>query len=331
METPLISVIVPAYNIEKYIARCLDSIIEQTYRKLEIIVVDDGSGDSTGAIIDEYKEKDNRVIPIHKKNGGVSTARSTGLSISTGEYIGFVDGDDYIEPEMYEVLINNILKYHADISHCGYKMVFPDGHEDLYYGSGKLVEQNHREGVRDLLTGDFVEPGLWNKLYHRSIVEGYNESLLWDETIQINEDLLMNYIFFSKAKNAVYEDLPMYHYILRNGSAVTSNLKPYKITDPKKVLERILEDVKEDAELYAIAAEKYTRILLGIAAQKTWRTEAQEARKIIRERYKEFSELANYSRKVSLMAWLGGYMIVVYRIVRKYYDKVTKAGDKYKI
>lgn len=331
METPLISVIVPAYNIEKYIVRCLDSIIAQTYKNLEIIVVDDGSGDSTGAIIDKYKEKDSRVIPIHKKNGGVSSARSCGLSVASGEYIGFVDGDDYIEPEMYEILIRNMMKYHTDISHCGYKMVFPDGHEDFYYGSGKLIEQNHRDGVRDLLRGDFVEPGLWNKLYHRSIVEGYKESSLWDETIRINEDLLMNYIFFSKAKSAIYEDLPLYYYILRIGSAATSNSRLYKLMDPKKVLESILVDVNEDAELYAIVAERYTRILLGIATQKIWRKEAQEACRLLRERYKEFSDLTDYSRQISMMAWLGGHMIVAYRIVRKLYDKVTKVGEKYKI
>ena len=133
MNSDLISIIVPAYNIEKFVERCLESISAQTYQDLEIIVVDDGSTDSTAEVIDQYRKKDDRVIAIHKQNGGVSTARSAGLAIATGEYIGFVDGDDYIEPQMFERLLTNMRKYGADISHCGYKMIFPDGHEDEHH------------------------------------------------------------------------------------------------------------------------------------------------------------------------------------------------------
>lgn len=331
MNSDLISIIVPAYNIEKFVERCLESISAQTYQDLEIIVVDDGSTDSTAEVIDLYRKKDDRVITIHKQNGGVSTARSAGLAIATGEYIGFVDGDDYIEPQMFERLLTNMRKYGADISHCGYKMVFPDGHEDLYYGTGKLVEQTHEEGIRDLLRGDFVEPGLWNKLYRRSVVEGYNESSLWDESIRINEDLLLNYICFKKSTKAVYEDFIMYHYILRRGSAATTETKLYKLTDPKKVLEKILEDVKENSEIYTIVAERYVRILLAIAAQKAWKTESNNACQLLRRSYKEFRKLENYSKKIKWMGWLGGYSLPFYRIMRKFYDKVTGVGDKYRI
>lgn len=130
---PLISVIVPAYNIENYIENCLESIIRQTYKNLEIIVIDDGSTDNTGKIIDNFSNFDKRIKVIHKKNEGVSKARLLGVEESKGEYIGFVDGDDQIEKYMYEHLLNNALKYRADISHCGYQMNFPDGHVDYYY------------------------------------------------------------------------------------------------------------------------------------------------------------------------------------------------------
>ena len=266
-----------------------------------------------------------------RRDGGVSTARSAGLAIATGEYIGFVDGDDYIEPQMFESLLTNMRKYGADISHCGYKMVFPDGHEDLYYGTGKLVEQTHEEGIRDLLRGDFVEPGLWNKLYRRSIVEGYKESSLWDENIRVNEDLLLNYIFFKKAKKSIYEDFAMYHYILREGSAATSKGKLYKLNDPKKVLEKILADVQGNDELYVITAERYMRVLLGIAVQNTWKEDAQNATKLIRLYNKEFSGFSEYSRKMKMMGWLGGYVRPAYRLVRKCYDKITGSGNKYRI
>ena len=101
MDEKLVSVIIPAYNIEDYIGRCLDSIISQTYKNLEIIVVDDGSRDRTGEILDNYAKKDRRIKVIHKENGGVSSARNKGIEVAEGDYIGFIDGDDLIEPEMY--------------------------------------------------------------------------------------------------------------------------------------------------------------------------------------------------------------------------------------
>lgn len=146
---PLISVIIPAYNIENYIERCMESVCRQTYRNLEIIVVDDGSKDQTGTVIDRMAQKDSRIIPIHKMNEGVSAARNTGLDRARGEYIGFVDGDDFIEENMYEFLLKNAQKYQADISHCGYQMVFPD-RIDYYYNTGAIIIQDQRQGVYDL-------------------------------------------------------------------------------------------------------------------------------------------------------------------------------------
>ena len=148
----LISVVVPAYNIEKYIERCIKSILSQTYSNLEIIIVDDGSTDNTASIIDQYALKDTRIIPIHKKNGGVSSARTEGINRASGDWIGFVDGDDVIEENMYEVLINNAKKYDADISHCGYQMIFPDGHIDYYYNTKCIEVQDNTKALEELLS-----------------------------------------------------------------------------------------------------------------------------------------------------------------------------------
>ena len=122
-----ISIIVPAYNIAAWLPRCLDSILGQTYQNLEVIVVDDGSTDHTGDILERYAAMDARIRPLRKANGGVTSARLEGIRYADGEWIGFVDGDDEIEPDMYERLMGNALKYSADISHCGYQMVFSDG------------------------------------------------------------------------------------------------------------------------------------------------------------------------------------------------------------
>ncbi len=123
---PLVSVIVPVYKVEKYINKCLDSILSQTYRNIEIILVDDGSPDRCPEICDEYARKDNRVKVIHKENGGVSSARNRGIEESNGEYITFVDADDWIEPDMYEKMVKNLIDSNADSVFCGFKTVFDD-------------------------------------------------------------------------------------------------------------------------------------------------------------------------------------------------------------
>ena len=115
---PLISVIVPVYNVESYLKVCVDSILAQTYENLEIILVDDGSKDSSGKMCDEYAEKDARIKVVHKKNGGVSSARNKGLDVASGEYIGFVDSDDSTKPNMFEILYKNMVTSDADVSVC---------------------------------------------------------------------------------------------------------------------------------------------------------------------------------------------------------------------
>ena len=120
-----VSIVIPAYNIASYVGKCLESVLAQTLKDIEVIVVDDGSTDETVEVIKLYKNKDKRIKLIQKENGGVTSARLAGIRVATGEYIGFVDGDDQIEADMYERLLANAIKYHADISHCGYQMVFP--------------------------------------------------------------------------------------------------------------------------------------------------------------------------------------------------------------
>ena len=164
-----ISIIIPVYNLEKYIKRTAESVLKQTYTNIEVIIVDDGSSDESWKIIQKIADKDNRVIPIHQENGGVTSARLKGIRRSTGEWIGFVDGDDEIESDMYEILLNNAKRYNADISHCGYQMIFEDGRVNYFHNTGCLVQQDRTTGLKDLLDGSLVEPGLWNKLFHKNL------------------------------------------------------------------------------------------------------------------------------------------------------------------
>ncbi len=331
MNDILISVVVPAYNIESYLPRCLDSILAQTHHNLQIIVVNDGSTDGTGRVIDSYAARDDRIVPIHKENGGVSSARIAGINIANGTYIGFVDGDDYIEPNMYEHLLDNSIKYDADISHCGYKMVFPDGHEDLYYGTNRIVEQTNEQGLYDLLSGEFVEPGLWNKLYKKDIIN-FNDSLIWDSDIKINEDLLLNYIIFKKAKKAIFEDRTFYHYMLRKGSAATSKTQRHKITDPMKVFSLICNDTKNNQFLFPVIYTRYINLLINTVIQTAWPDEARYAKLELKKQIADDEFTTNCkSPKIKCMAILAANITWLYRIIRIFYEKITGVSKKYDV
>lgn len=242
MQNDLISIIVPVFNLENELPRCLDSILAQSYSNIEIIIVDDGSSDSSADIMRRYAEKEPRIKPVFQENGGVTSARLHGVREASGQWIGFVDGDDEIEPDMYERLLKNATTYHADISHCGYQMCFSDGRIHYFHNTGLLTQQDKITALKELLSGSRIEPGLWNKLFHKTLFHSllHGEAVPLD--IKINEDLLMNYRLFSAAEQTVFEDWCPYRYIVRSSSASRAKLNPHKIYDPIRVKEIILED-----------------------------------------------------------------------------------------
>lgn len=336
MSNILISVIVPAYNIESYIGRCLESIINQEYKDLEIIVVNDGSTDKTGDIIEQYAMMDKRIIPIHKDNGGVSSARLVGLRGASGEYIGFVDGDDYIEPHMYRTLLNNAKKYNADISHCGYQMVFPK-HVDFYYNTGKIVLQDKLTGLKDLLDGVFVEPGIVNKLYHRSLFHNIllEENLPAD--IKNNEDILMNYWLFKAANTSVYEDVCPYHYILRKGSAATSKLNEHKLKDPVRVMQIILKDSEKMPEVFRIAEERLITQFIGISIlpivnqKELVEPFREEIRNELRRRLLSVLSKSYIKKSIKIRVVWVSIWPASYKWIHDVYAKITGLDRKYSV
>lgn len=326
-----ISIIIPVYNIEKYLSRCIDSILAQEYKNLEIIAVDDGSKDTSGKILDEYAVRDGRIKVIHKENGGVSTARLAGVKAATGDYIGFVDGDDYIEPDMFKRLVGNAIKFNADISHCGYVMDFPN-RCDYYYNTGRVVEQDTQKGLYDLLKCVFVEPGLVNKIYKKSIVKSMVDSGVMDDTIKTNEDLLMNYYLFKRSEKSVFEDICPYHYIVRRGSAANSGVSVHKLLDPIKVRKAILDDLEKDDGVYPVVAEDYLRAIIRATHQKKLiRSIGIDICGILKNELKIIGRTPGFSKKVLYMAWLAAYLPFVYMIVRRVYDKASGNDKKYSL
>lgn len=331
MSSLLISIIIPAYNIENYIEKTLDSVLAQTYDSLEIIVVNDGSKDNTAAIIDSYAQKDNRIKVIHKENGGVTSARLAGIAAATGDYIGFVDGDDYIEPNMFELLVNNAINYNADISHCGYQMVFPS-RVDYYYNTGKIVEQDNIKGINDLLRGEFIEPGLVNKLYRSDLIKAFAESNIMDKSVKINEDLLMNYYLFKASQKSVFEDICPYHYMVRKGSAANSGISESKLKNPLTVWKTIYKDIDYNNDLSALAYQAVVRRMIDVAtiSAKANKSLIKPYRKDVRKELRKSSK-KGLGKSLKLMAIWAAYMPTTYRWVHNLYSKANGNANKYDI
>ena len=335
MMDELISIIIPAYNIQDYLEVTLDSVLAQTYKNLEVIVVNDGSRDGTADVMNSYAARDNRVKAFHKENGGVTSARLYGLSKSTGSYIGFVDGDDLIEPQMYQRLLQNLKTYNADISHCGYQMVYPSGRIDFYYNTGKMVLQDGYRGCTDLLEGTFVEPGLWNKLYRRELFVGLDTWM--DRNIRINEDLLMNFYLFRRAETTVFEDVCPYHYMLRKGSAATSQLNEHKLWDPLRTLQILQAETREVSQWNVILDRRllYAEInaaTMGIGRQKELIYPfRKEVRKALRKHV--FSAIPGKAcnTKLKIMALWAAIWPTGYRWVHILYAKCKGTYDKYNL
>lgn len=214
----MISIIVPIYNVEKYINRCVDSIINQTYKNLEIILVDDGSPDNCPKICDDYENKDSRVSVIHKSNGGLMSARQAGLRAANGDYVGFVDGDDWIEPDMYEKLALSAEKYHSDLVFCEFLYAFPD--KDVKSGQNPPKEYFTKQDLekeiyptmlfREPYYSFGVNPCCWSKLFKKELLE----SVLYNVTpkVKIGEDAAFTYPALLNAKSVSYVGEYLYHY-----------------------------------------------------------------------------------------------------------------------
>lgn len=214
----MISIIVPVYKVEKYIRQCIESIVNQTFKDIEIILVDDGSPDNCPAICDEYADKDSRIKVVHKQNGGLMSARQAGLRAAAGEYVGFVDGDDYIEPDMYEHFADSISKYHPDMllcefyySHTDKKEVSTQNLSKEYFSKNELEKDIY---PAMLFNGSYyyfgIQPCCWSKVYKKELLE--KKLYLVDTKIKMGEDAAFTYPCLLDAQSLCYINKPLYNY-----------------------------------------------------------------------------------------------------------------------
>jgi glycosyltransferase involved in cell wall biosynthesis len=209
----LISVIVPVYNVEKYLDRCISSIINQTYQNLEIILVDDGSSDNCPAMCDKWAMKDSRIRVIHKQNGGLSDARNAGMKIATGEYVGFVDSDDYISPHMYQFLLERMNVDNSDIAICGVEMLWENNSFTKMLTSSGNFLLNTQEALLAIVEESKIKHPVWNRLYKAKCL-----SNIFFPVGKTHEDAFWSYKVIANAKLITVLDCPCYFYLQRPSS-----------------------------------------------------------------------------------------------------------------
>ena len=214
-DTPEISIIVPVYNVEKYLNKCVDSILNQTFTDFELILVDDESPDNCGNICEEYAKQDSRVKVIHKKNGGLSSARNAGIDIARGKFLGFVDSDDYIAPDMYETLYNNILKDDADISVCGIYDCY-ENKVSVSYNSLENFTVDKLQAFKLLLEGKKIAGSICNKLIKRDIIKDIRFPVG-----RLYEDAFFTNSLIQVVNTVTVTTAPKYYYMHRQNSITT--------------------------------------------------------------------------------------------------------------
>lgn len=247
--TPLVSIIVPCYGVEKYLNRCVDSLLCQSLKNIEIILVDDGSLDNVPTMCEEWKHKDSRIKVIHKKNEGLGLARNSGLEIASGEYVAFVDSDDYVSPDMYCNLYKEAVKSEADAVFCGFKTELSSG---IWCESNEVFNKEIIEGksavesfMLDMVaSAPFVKKerryqmSVWHSIYRHSVIKDENLRFLSERKV-VSEDIPFQIEFLKRASKIVY--LPnSYYYYCFNGSSLTASYKEEKYAKYKTLYETLL-------------------------------------------------------------------------------------------
>lgn len=234
---PIISVIVPVYKVEEYLDECVKTIVDQTYTRMEIILVDDGSPDRCPQMCDEWAKRDSRIKVIHKANGGLSDARNAGLDICTGDYIAFVDSDDWIKSDMYQKMLEAIEEENADLCACNIISCYPT--REVAWGAKEYIVGDS-EKMLDLIYSDSIFPVCaWNKLYRRKLWEDFRFPVG-----KICEDAFTTYLLVDKADKIVQITDPLYCYRIRSESIMTSAFS-YKSMDEEEAWRKNYEFVKK--------------------------------------------------------------------------------------
>lgn len=251
----LISIIVPVYKVEEYLDRCVQSIINQTYKNLEIMLVDDGSPDNCPNKCDNWARVDSRIKVIHKANGGISDARNAGMKAATGDYISFIDSDDWIHEQFYEILLDIMHNSNADIAGCKIKTAYEYG-EDSKISHYNVKEYNVHEAMKAVIEEKIPVP-VWCKIYKREVIQ--NE--LFDVG-KCHEDVFWTYRAYGNCRKAVAVDAEMYYYFQRKGSIMGEAFSEKRLDALEAMEKRCRYIEKKVPELSDLALIKYMELCM---------------------------------------------------------------------
>ncbi len=314
-----ISVIIPIYNVEKYLKRCIESIIKQTYSNLEIILVDDGSPDGCAKICDEYKNKDERIVVIHKKNGGLSDARNAGLKVATGEIISYIDSDDYVDLDMYEKMTKAMEEKNADIVVCGTNIDYEDGHTKVKCEKEEK-SFNREEALIELNSFKSFDMAVWNKLYKREVVDKIEFPVG-----KKSEDYFVMYQYFARAKKVVIINQAKYHYFQRSNSISRGKNVTHDYIEGSKSQKEFFEKNFPDlnyvgntayAFSYIATYNRYIKNELKMTNEMK-----KEFKKEVRKYLKDINGNSHISRSKKIQATLFSYSLFIYKIALKVISK----------
>ena len=323
----LISVIVPVYNTEKYIDRCIDSIISQTYQNIEVILIDDGSIDNSLEICEKYMTKNPKIKVVHQENKGVSNARNKGLSIAKGNYFICIDSDDWLEPNMLEILYNNIQNYDADIATCNFYNDYESGEKTVKndIDNDVLILTETKEMYESLFASNKFGGYLWNKLIRTSKIKNTKENIYFNEKIAIEEDVMFLINVFKRCRKICYDSSSiLYHYFQRATSSVRFN---YTLKDITKLytLEEKLK-LKESYKLKSLDKLEYEYVFLLMQSLYIVRKDKVKKNKIkqkiksaLKKYYKTAIKEANLKQKIKL---------IVITICPITYGRLARKGKK---
>ncbi|MCM1234678.1 MAG: glycosyltransferase [Ruminococcus flavefaciens] len=306
---PEISIIIPVFNAEKYLDRCMNSIVNQTFKDIEVILIDDGSQDCSAILCDDWKKKDNRVIVIHKKNAGAGAARNTGLKVANGRYIGFVDSDDWVDINMYQILFD-ILNQHkeADIAMCRMDRTSNEKVTDIRY-EYNVIMKSRKEMLKFFfrVNGEESEYGVYTKLIKKEMLKDFS---FIEGTI--SEDVMASYYFYTNCEYVACTDLKLYHYF-DNHQGVTKGMVTKKDLEYINAFYRIIVDIQEKFPEFTEYAEmNYIRANFTILSKmrlygfdksnKELVDRYYDIKKIVRQNFKKLMRWKMpFSRKILLI------------------------------
>jgi glycosyltransferase involved in cell wall biosynthesis len=298
---PKVSIIVPVYKVEPYIRKCVDSILAQTLTDFELILVDDGSPDNCGEICDEYAQKDSRVKVIHKENGGQATARNAALDIAKGQYVGFVDSDDWIEPDMYELLYGMCIQNDCEIANCSSIIYFKN--KTVKNGGHALTIHNRQQAMEAMLEGKLYDEVVWTKLIKRNLLE--------DIRFPVGvayEDTAFTYKVVHKSNRVSCLGAPKYHYIKRDDSTMDRAIKGIKI-DAVLIYEEMYRFIEQNypglTDLVTLKLANSAMTILNLISfhshQLEYRSEYYKVVKILNNHFSKTINLKEFPKTVKLL------------------------------